>query len=88
MTQALPPPRRKVTLKLASSARNTAPSKLDADQLDILLARAHAHGLAPNVDPQVAAVLGAVRMRDDMPNELYVVLAAVLGSIHAAVTSP
>ena len=83
MTQALPPPRRKVTLRLASSSRNSAPMKLDAGQVQALLERAHADGLAPSVDPQVAAVLAAVRLREDVPDQLYVMLAAVLGAIHA-----
>lgn len=84
MTQALPSPRRKVTLRLSSSARSTATQKLSPEDVEALLARAHARGLAPNVDPQVAAVLAAVRLREDIPDQLYTLLAAVLGTIHGA----
>lgn len=84
MTQALPSPRRKVTLRLSSSARTTASQKLSPEDVEALLARAHARGLAPNVDPQVAAVLAAVRLREDIPDQLYMLLAAVLGAIHGA----
>jgi flagellar biosynthesis protein len=84
MTQALPSPRRKVTLRLSSSARSTASQKLSPEDVEALLTRAHARGLAPNVDPQVAAVLAAVRLREDIPDQLYTLLAAVLGTIHGA----
>jgi flagellar biosynthesis protein len=84
MTHALPSPRRKVTLRLSSSARSTASQKLGAEDVEALLARAHARGLAPNIDPQVAAVLAAVRLREDIPDQLYTLLAAVLGAIHGA----
>jgi flagellar biosynthesis protein len=84
MTPALPSPRRKVTLRVSSSARTRSPPKTDTAEVEAMLASAHAQGMAPSVDPHVAAVLAAVRLRDDLPKELYVVLAAVLGAVHAA----
>lgn len=84
MTRALPSSRRKVTLRLSSSARTLSAPKMDAAEIEAMLARAQAQGMAPSVDPQIAAVLAAVRLRDDVPGDLYVVLAAVLGAVHAA----
>lgn len=84
MTRALPSPRRKVTLRLSTSARTLSPPKTDTAEIEAMLSRARAQGMAPSVDPQIAAVLAAVRMREDVPDDLYIVLSAVLGALHAA----
>ena len=52
-----------------------------ADGVKALLERAQALGLAPQLDPQIATLLAAVRLRDDVPKELYAALAAVVGTL-------
>jgi flagellar biosynthesis protein len=49
-----------------------------------MLERAQSLGLAPQLDPQIATLLAAVRLRDDVPPELYAALAAVVGTLLAA----
>jgi flagellar biosynthesis protein len=49
-----------------------------------MLERAQALGLAPQLDPQIATLLAAVRLRDDVPPELYAALAAVVGTLLSA----
>jgi flagellar biosynthesis protein len=57
---------------------------VDADAVKAMLERAQALGLAPQLDPQIATLLAAVRLRDDIPPELYAALAAVVGTLLAA----
>ncbi len=83
MTQALPPPNRKVTLRLAASG-SAAPPSMPPEALEQLLARARALGIPLHHDAQVAALLAALRMRADIPGELYAAAAAVLNSIYRA----
>lgn len=84
MTAALPSPRRSVTLRLASPTSNGNSQRIDAQGVKTMLERAHALGLAPQLDPQIATLLAAVRLRDDVPPELYAALAAVVGTLLAA----
>ena len=83
MTQALPPPNRKVSLRLAASGGASPPS-MPPEALDQLLARARALGIPLHHDAQVAALLVALRMRADVPAELYVAAAAVLNCVYRA----
>ncbi|MET0937363.1 MAG: flagellar biosynthesis protein [Luteibacter sp.] len=83
MTQSLPSPRRSVTLRLASPTSNGNSQRIDADGVKSMLERAQALGLAPQLDPQIATLLAAVRLRDDVPPELYAALAAVVGTLLA-----
>ncbi|WNL47282.1 flagellar biosynthesis protein [Dyella sp. BiH032] len=83
MTQALPPPHRKVSLRLAPGGGASPPS-MPPEALDQLLARARALGIPLHHDAQVAALLAALRMRPDVPGELYAAAAAVLNSIYRA----
>lgn len=85
MTASLPSPRRSVTLRLASPTSNGNSQRIDADGVKAMLERAQALGLAPQLDPQIATLLAAVRLRDDVPPELYAALAAVVGTLLAAV---
>jgi flagellar biosynthesis protein len=85
MTASLPSPRRSVTLRLASPTSNGNSQRIDADGVKAMLERAQALGLAPQLDPQIATLLAAVRLRDDVPPELYSALAAVVGTLLAAV---
>lgn len=83
MTQALPPPHRKVTLRLASNG-GTPPPSMPPEALDQLLARARALGIPLHHDAQVAALLAALRLRQDVPGELYAAAAAVLNCVYQA----
>ncbi|WP_413625567.1 flagellar biosynthesis protein [Luteibacter sp. Lutesp34] len=85
MNPSLPSPRRSVTLRLASPTSNGNTQRIDADGVKAMLERAQALGLAPQLDPQIAALLAAVRLRDDVPPELYAALAAVVGTLLTAV---
>ncbi|MGN6093881.1 MAG: flagellar biosynthesis protein [Luteibacter jiangsuensis] len=85
MNPSLPSPRRSVTLRLASPTSNGNTQRIDAEGVKAMLERAQALGLAPQLDPQIAALLAAVRLRDDVPPELYAALAAVVGTLLAAV---
>ena len=81
MTQSLPSPRRSVTLRMATPTSNGNTQRIDADGVKVLLERAQALGLAPQLDPQIATLLAAVRLRDDVPKELYAALAGVVGTL-------
>ena len=83
MTQALPPPSRKVSLRVATSGGAQPPS-LPPEALEQLLARARSLGIALHHDAQVAALLAALRLRADIPVELYAAAAAVLSSVYRA----
>jgi flagellar biosynthesis protein len=82
MSNGLPPPQRRVTLRLAGP--ETKPAPMPPEALDLLLARARALGLPLHHDPQIAAVLAALRLREDVPVLLYAATAAVLASVYDA----
>jgi flagellar biosynthesis protein len=84
MTQSLPSSRRSVTLRLASPTSNGGNQRIDAAGVKSMLERAQALGLAPQLDPQIATLLAAVRLRDDVPPELYAALATVVGTLLSA----
>lgn len=86
MSRSLPSPRRSVTLRLATPTSSGKSERVDADGVKAMLERAQAMGLAPQLDPQVATLLAAVRLRDDVPPELYAALSAVVGTLLAAST--
>lgn len=81
MNNALPSPRRSVTLRLATPTSNGNTQRIDADGVKLLLERAQSLGLAPQLDPQIATLLAAVRLREDVPPELYAALSAVVGTL-------
>lgn len=85
MNASPPSPQRKVSLRIASSAANQALAPpLPSESLSKLLARARTMGLPLHHDPQIAGLLCALRMRDDIPAALYAAAAAVLASIYEA----
>lgn len=57
---------------------------LSADEVEGMLQEAERLGLPRHPDPDTAALLAAVRLRTDVPQELYAALAAVLSRIYAA----
>jgi flagellar biosynthesis protein len=73
---------RRVSLKLASGANEL--KAMPAESLDSLLARAHTLGLPLHHDPQIAALLAALRLRDDVPALLYAAAASVLAAVYDA----
>jgi flagellar biosynthesis protein len=78
------PPRRSVAIRLAGPSSAVDAERLSPEAVAAMLVRAQALGLSPQLDPQIAALLAAVRLRDDVPAGLYTALAAVLGTIYAA----
>ncbi|MEI7035967.1 flagellar biosynthesis protein [Fulvimonas yonginensis] len=86
MSASLPPPQRRVTLRLAGPEGKSPP--LPPEALELLLARARALGLPLHHEPQIAAVLAALRLREDVPVLLYAAAAAVLASVYDAADAP
>jgi len=84
MTAALPPPQRRVTLRLATEAAPAPAAVPPPESLDTLFARARAAGLPLHPDPQIAALLCALRLRGDVPPLLYAAAAAVLATLYEA----
>lgn len=76
------PAQRRVSLKLASGANEL--KAMPSESLDSLLARAQALGLPLHHDPQIAALLAALRLRDDVPVLLYAAAASVLAAVYDA----
>jgi flagellar biosynthesis protein len=78
-----PSPPRRVSLRLASG--NQAPVRaMPPEALEALLARAQALGLPLHHDPQIAALLASLRLRDDVPVLLYAAAASVLAAVYDA----
>lgn len=77
----LPPPRR-VSLRLASGGGEVKP--MPAESMGLMLARAKELGVPLHHDPQIAALLAALRLRDDVPVQLYAAAASVLATIYDA----
>lgn len=82
MNTPLPPTYRKVSLRLASGGNEL--KGMPAESLEALLGRARAIGIPLHHDPQVAALLAALRLRDDVPVQLYAAAASVLATIYDA----
>jgi flagellar biosynthesis protein len=82
MNTPLPPPQRKVSLRFGNSVGETR--AMSPESLETLLARARTLGLPIHHDPQVAALLAALRMRDDVPTLLYASAASVLAAVYDA----
>lgn len=68
----------------SAPAEATLRADLGADQIERLLQQAERMGLPRHADPAAAALLAAVRVREDVPTELYTALAALLSRIYAA----
>lgn len=80
---APPPACKKVSLRFAPAAASE-PKTMPTQSLETLLARARALGLPLHHDPQIAALLAALRLRDDVPVQLYAAAASVLASVYDA----
>jgi flagellar biosynthesis protein len=85
MNTPLPPPRRRVTLRLSGGPTDApAPAPLPPEALETLLARARALGIPLHHDPQMAALLASLRLRQDVPPTLYAAAASVLACVYDA----
>lgn len=77
-----PPPLRRVSLRLANSNDEVKP--MPEQSLELLFARAKELGVPLHHDPQIAALLAGLRLRDDIPLQLYSSAASVLAAIYDA----
>ncbi len=84
MSAPFPPARRRVTLRLAGPSDTAPTPSLPPESLETLLARARALGIPLHHDPQMAALLASLRLRQDVPATLYAAAAAVLASVYDA----
>jgi len=74
-------PLRRVGLSFASDEGET---RLPPEALETLRARARQLGLPLHPDPQIAALLAGLRLRDDVPVLLYAAAASVLAAVYDA----
>lgn len=74
---------RKVSLRLSNSHEDVEP--MPEQSLELLFARAKELGVPLHHDAQIAALLAALRLRDDVPVQLYASAASVLAAIYDAV---
>lgn len=89
MDLRLPSPQRRVSLKLSHNGNEVPqPQGVPAEALDVLLARARDQGIPLHPDPQIAGLLAALRLRDDVPSALYAAAASVLASVYEAAGEP
>lgn len=77
-----PSTRRRVSLRVSNGTQDNTPMGTEA--LDLLLARASALGLALHHDPQIAGLLVALKMREEIPTLLYAAAACVLAAVYDA----
>lgn len=78
---ATPTPSRRVSLRLESDGLL---QPLPPESLAALRARAAAQGIPLHPDPQIAALLAGLRLRDDVPVLLYAAAASVLAALYDA----
>ncbi len=78
---ATPTPTRRVSLRLESDGLL---KPMPAESLAALRARAAAQGIPLHPDPQIAALLAGLRLRDDVPVLLYAAAASVLAAVYDA----
>lgn len=77
-------PHRSVTLRYRGQDGAGLRPDMDAAQVEQLQREAERHGLPRHPDPQFAALLAAVRIREDVPPALYAAVASVLAQVYAA----
>jgi flagellar biosynthesis protein len=85
MSNPFPPPKRRVSLRISGGPADApAPANLPPEALETLLARARALGIPLHHDPQMAALLASLRLRQDVPAILYAAAASVLACVYDA----
>ena len=77
------PPVRRVSLRLSGPGTGETRA-LSPESLESLRARAQALGVPLHPDPQIAALLAGLRLRDDVPVLLYAAAASVLAAVYDA----
>lgn len=80
-------PHRTVTLQFRNDPSQGSASlraDLSPAEVEMLQQQAERLGLPRHPDPSVAALLAAVRVRNDVPTALYAAMAAVLSRVYAA----
>ena len=82
MNTPLRPARRLVSLRLTDGSHEM--KAMPAESLETLLARARLLGIPLHHDPQIAALLAALRLREDVPTLLYAAAASVLATVYDA----
>lgn len=82
-TPSFPPATRKVTLRLSGGGSKESRA-IPPESLEAMRARAQALGLPLHPDPQIAALLAGLRLRDDVPVLLYAAAASVLATVYDA----
>lgn len=86
MNTSLPPAKRRVSLRLSGGPADApAPAIIPPESLETLLARARALGIPLHHDPQMAALLASLRLRQEVPAILYAAAASVLACVYDAV---
>ncbi|MBA2077219.1 flagellar biosynthesis protein [Rhodanobacter sp. PCA2] len=80
---APPPPTRRVSLRLSAPGGGESRA-LPNESLETLRARAQALGLPLHPDPQIAALLAGLRLREDVPALLYAAAASLLAAVYDA----
>jgi len=83
MNSPTSPPTRRVSLRLSAPGSGESRA-LPPEALESLRARAQALGLPLHADPQIAALLAGLRLRDDVPVLLYAAAASVLAAVYDA----
>lgn len=84
-TPTAPSPTRRVSLRISSVGGATeSRASLPPESLEALRARAQAMGLPLHPNPQIAALLAGLRLRDDVPVLLYAAAASVLATVYDA----
>lgn len=83
-TPTAPPPVRRVSLRISGGGTVGSRASLPPESLEALRARAQAMGLPLHPDPQIAALLAGLRLRDDVPVLLYAAAASVLAAVYDA----
>jgi flagellar biosynthesis protein len=78
----LPAAPRRVSLRLGNGSSEIG--AMPPESLETLLARAQSLGVPLHHDPQIAALLAALRLRDDVPVLLYAAAASVLAAVYDA----
>ena len=83
MNSPTSPPARRVSLRLSAPGSGETRA-LPPESLESLRTRAQALGLPLHPDPQIAALLAGLRLRDDVPVLLYAAAASVLAAVYDA----
>lgn len=77
-----PPARSRVSLRISRESIDLSPAATESHE--VLLARARMMGLALHHDPQIASLLIALKLREEVPALLYAAASCVLAAVYDA----